>query len=77
MSPMKIRRQVLMLFSHGYALQTVLLWVIFFCSLMNLFLFGYWLPEVLHLTGMSPPRRACLRACGIWVRSSPSSTSAS
>jgi AAHS family 4-hydroxybenzoate transporter-like MFS transporter len=43
-----------MLFSRGYALQTVLLWVIFFCSLMNLFLFGYWLPEVLHLIGMTP-----------------------
>src|ERR1700739_2971396 len=43
-----------MLFGEGYALQTVLLWVIFFCSLMDLFLFGYWLPEVLHLTGMTP-----------------------
>ena len=45
---------VKMLFGGGYALQTVLLWVIFFCSLMNLFLFGYWLPEVLHLIGMTP-----------------------
>src|SRR6516162_915340 len=45
---------VKMLFGEGYALQTVLLWVIFFCSLMNLFLFGYWLPEVLHLIGMTP-----------------------
>ena len=45
---------VKMLFSRGYALQTVLLWVIFFCSLLNLFLFAYWLPEVLHLTGMTP-----------------------
>src|SRR5437660_1641548 len=43
-----------LLFGEGYALQTVLLWVIFFCSLMNLFLFVYWLPEVLHLTGMTP-----------------------
>ena len=49
---------VIMLFSKGYALQTVLLWVIFFCSLMNLFLFVYWLPEVLHLTGMTPPEAA-------------------
>ena len=24
------------------------------CSLLNLFLFVYWLPEVLHLTGMTP-----------------------
>jgi len=47
-----------MLFGTGYALQTVLLWVIFFCSLMNLFLFVYWLPEVLHLTGMTPAEAA-------------------
>jgi MFS transporter, AAHS family, 4-hydroxybenzoate transporter len=47
-----------MLFSKGYALQTVLMWVIFFCSLLNLFLFVSWLPEVLHLTGMTPPEAA-------------------
>jgi MFS transporter, AAHS family, 4-hydroxybenzoate transporter len=47
-----------MLFGKGYARQTVLLWVIFFCSLMNLFLFVYWLPEVLHLTGMTPAEAA-------------------
>ncbi len=45
---------VRLLFSEGYALQTVLLWVIFFCSLMNLFLFGYWMPTVFNLIGMSP-----------------------
>ncbi len=58
---------VKMLFSEGYALQTVLLWIIFFCSLMDLFLFGYWLPEVLHLTGMTPAeaaRAASFRALG-------------
>jgi MFS transporter, AAHS family, 4-hydroxybenzoate transporter len=49
---------VKLLFSHGYALQTVLLWIIFFCSLMNLFLFLYWLPEVLHLIGMTPAEAA-------------------
>jgi AAHS family 4-hydroxybenzoate transporter-like MFS transporter len=43
-----------LLFGDGYALQTVLLWIIFFCSLLNLFLFVFWLPEVLHLVGMSP-----------------------
>src|SRR5271170_3387863 len=43
-----------MLFGEGYALQTILLWVIFFCSLMNLFLFGYWMPTVFNLIGMSP-----------------------
>jgi AAHS family 4-hydroxybenzoate transporter-like MFS transporter len=49
---------ITMLFGKGYALQTVLLWVIFFCSLMNLFLFAYWLPEVLHLGGMTPAESA-------------------
>jgi MFS transporter, AAHS family, 4-hydroxybenzoate transporter len=49
---------ITMLFGKGYALQTVLLWVIFFCSLMNLFLFAYWLPQVLHLGGMTPAEAA-------------------
>src|SRR3954453_13364231 len=49
---------IAMLFGKGYALQTVLLWIIFFCSLMNLFLFAYWLPQVLHLIGMSPAEAA-------------------
>jgi MFS transporter, AAHS family, 4-hydroxybenzoate transporter len=43
-----------MLFGQGYALQTVLLWIVYFCSLLNLFLFLYWLPTVLNLIGMSP-----------------------
>jgi AAHS family 4-hydroxybenzoate transporter-like MFS transporter len=34
----------------------VLLWIIFFCSLMNLFLFAYWMPTVFNLIGMSPPQ---------------------
>jgi MFS transporter, AAHS family, 4-hydroxybenzoate transporter len=45
---------VKMLFGRGFALQTTLLWIIYFCSLMNLFLFVYWLPEVLHLSGLTP-----------------------
>jgi MFS transporter, AAHS family, 4-hydroxybenzoate transporter len=45
---------VRMLFGEGLALQTTLLWIIFFCSLLNLFLFVFWLPEVLHLIGMTP-----------------------
>ena len=45
---------VKMLFGEGFALQTTLLWIIFFCSLLNLFLFVFWLPEVLHLIGMTP-----------------------
>src|ERR1700733_7201488 len=32
----------------------MLLWVIFFCSLLNLFLFAYWMPTVLNLIGISP-----------------------
>ena len=43
-----------MLFGEGYALQTVLLWIVFFCSLVNLYLFVFWLPEILHLTGLTP-----------------------
>jgi MFS transporter, AAHS family, 4-hydroxybenzoate transporter len=43
-----------MLFSQGYALQTVLLWIVYFCSLLNLFLFAYWMPTVLNLIGMTP-----------------------
>jgi MFS transporter, AAHS family, 4-hydroxybenzoate transporter len=45
---------IAMLFGPGFALQTTLLWIIFFCSLLNLFLFVFWLPEVLHLIGMTP-----------------------
>ena len=43
-----------MLFGPGYALQTILLWVIFFCSLLNLFLFVFWMPTVFNLMGMTP-----------------------
>ena len=45
---------VKMLFGEGYALATALLWIIFFCSLINLYLFVFWLPEILHLTGLTP-----------------------
>ena len=45
---------VRMLFEQGYALQTILLWIVYFCSLLNLFLFAYWMPTVLNLIGMSP-----------------------
>ena len=44
-----------MLFGEGYALPTILLWIVFFCSLINLYLFVFWLPEILHLTGLTPP----------------------
>jgi AAHS family 4-hydroxybenzoate transporter-like MFS transporter len=45
---------ILMLFSQGYALQTILMWIIYFCSLLNLFLFAYWMPTVLTMIGMTP-----------------------
>jgi MFS transporter, AAHS family, 4-hydroxybenzoate transporter len=45
---------IAMLFGEGFAIQTTLLWIIFFCSLLDLFLFIFWLPEVLHLSGMTP-----------------------
>lgn len=45
---------IAMLFGEGYALQTVLMWIVFFCGLLNLYLFLFWLPEVLHLNGMTP-----------------------
>ena len=48
------RNPVAMLFGKGYALQTILLWIVFFCSLVNLYLFVFWLPEILHLTGLTP-----------------------
>jgi len=49
-----VENPVKMLFGRGYALQIALLSIIYFCSLLNLFLFVYWLPEVLHLIGMTP-----------------------
>ena len=45
---------IAMLFGPGYALQTVLLWIVYFCSLLNLFLFAYWMPTVLNMIGMTP-----------------------
>jgi AAHS family 4-hydroxybenzoate transporter-like MFS transporter len=58
---------VRMLFGPGYALQTLLLWIVYFCSLLNLFLFAYWMPTVLNLIGMTPSQAvfaSSLRDCG-------------
>ncbi len=58
---------IAMLFGKGYGLQTTLLWIIFFCSLMNLFLFAYWMPTVLNLMGFTPAQSifaSSLRDCG-------------
>jgi AAHS family 4-hydroxybenzoate transporter-like MFS transporter len=56
--PVDIAREnpVKMLFGKGYPLQTILMWIIFYCSLMNLFLFAYWMPTVLTLIGYTKPQ---------------------
>jgi AAHS family 4-hydroxybenzoate transporter-like MFS transporter len=58
---------VRMLFGKDYALQTLLLWTVYFCSLLNLFLFAYWMPTVLTMIGMTPTQAvfaSSLRDCG-------------
>jgi AAHS family 4-hydroxybenzoate transporter-like MFS transporter len=42
------------LFTGGLAVTTLLLWVSFFANLLNLYLFGYWMPTVLNLSGLKP-----------------------
>jgi MFS transporter, AAHS family, 4-hydroxybenzoate transporter len=42
------------LFAGGLALTTVLIWVVFFANLLNLYLFSYWMPTVLNLSGLKP-----------------------
>jgi MFS transporter, AAHS family, 4-hydroxybenzoate transporter len=46
------------LFGEGFAYRTLLLWVVFFMGLLDLYLLGYWLPTVLHLQGLSPSEAA-------------------
>jgi AAHS family 4-hydroxybenzoate transporter-like MFS transporter len=41
------------LFTHGRALATSLLWIIFFMSLLDLYFLSNWLPTVIHDMGMS------------------------
>jgi len=42
------------LFTQGLATTTLLLWISFFANLLNLYLFSYWLPTVLNLSGLKP-----------------------
>jgi AAHS family 4-hydroxybenzoate transporter-like MFS transporter len=42
------------LFRDGLAPITVLLWVFYFCNLTSMFLIGYWMPTVLHMSGLTP-----------------------
>jgi AAHS family 4-hydroxybenzoate transporter-like MFS transporter len=41
------------LFSHGRLGSTLLLWVIYFCSLLEIYVFASWLPTVLTRAGVS------------------------
>jgi AAHS family 4-hydroxybenzoate transporter-like MFS transporter len=42
------------LFTGGLAATTVLVWVVFFANLLNMYLFSYWMPTVLNLSGLKP-----------------------
>jgi AAHS family 4-hydroxybenzoate transporter-like MFS transporter len=42
------------LFRDGLAPTTVLVWTLYFANLVSLYLIGYWLPTVLHMSGLSP-----------------------
>jgi len=41
------------LFREGRGFGTILLWIIFFCSLLDIFFLASWLPTVLHDAGLS------------------------
>jgi len=45
---------VAQLFSDGLAMSTILLWIAFFANLLNMYLFSYWMPTVLNLSGFKP-----------------------
>jgi len=42
------------LFLEGRAVATMLLWIVFFMSLLNIFLINFWLPTLTHDAGISP-----------------------
>jgi MFS transporter, AAHS family, 4-hydroxybenzoate transporter len=42
------------LFTGGLAVTTVLVWIVFFANLLNMYLFSYWMPTVLNLSGLKP-----------------------
>jgi MFS transporter, AAHS family, 4-hydroxybenzoate transporter len=44
---------VVQLFTHRRALATVLLWVVFFMNLLNLYFLSNWLPTLIHDMGLS------------------------
>lgn len=42
------------LFRDGLGSTTILIWIMYFSSLLSLYLIGYWMPTVLSLTGLTP-----------------------
>jgi AAHS family 4-hydroxybenzoate transporter-like MFS transporter len=42
------------LFRDGLAPTTVLVWILYFANLVSIYLIAYWLPTVLHMSGLSP-----------------------
>lgn len=47
------RFPVAQLFNTGYAVPTLLIWVVFFSNLLLLFFFSQWIPTVVHSSGQS------------------------
>jgi AAHS family 4-hydroxybenzoate transporter-like MFS transporter len=45
---------VALLFRDGLAATTMLVWILYFCNLISMYLIGYWMPTVLHMSGLSP-----------------------
>ncbi|HEX4369662.1 MAG TPA: MFS transporter [Rhodopila sp.] len=45
---------VALLFRDGLAVTTVLVWTLYFSNLLSMYLIGYWLPTVLHMSGLTP-----------------------
>jgi MFS transporter, AAHS family, 4-hydroxybenzoate transporter len=45
---------VIGLFRDGLASTTVLVWILYFANLISMYLIGYWMPTVLHMSGLSP-----------------------
>ncbi|HEX3574655.1 MAG TPA: MFS transporter [Rhodopila sp.] len=48
------RNPVAGLFRDGLAATTILVWILYFANLMSLYLISYWMPTVLHMSGMTP-----------------------
>jgi len=42
------------LFTGGFAFTTVLIWLVFFANMLNMYMLVYWLPTVLNLSGLQP-----------------------